>query len=84
MAPSLVLVTSAILAVAGDAVAKKFSLAETYDRTNFFDKFAFNTVRTVYFTRALSRASHLGTDSEYHRQEQLRPSLTTIGHGLII
>ncbi|KAI8283638.1 hypothetical protein K4K60_002510 [Colletotrichum sp. SAR11_57] len=41
MAPSLVTIGTAALALAGDVAAKKFSLADTYDSTNFFSKFTF-------------------------------------------
>ncbi|KAK1488274.1 beta-1,3-endoglucanase [Colletotrichum cuscutae] len=41
MAPSLFTLGTAALALAGDAVAKQFVLDDTYDSTNFFDKFDF-------------------------------------------
>lgn len=36
--------SAAALAVAGVAVANKYTLSDTYDHTNFFDKFDFMTV----------------------------------------
>ncbi|KAJ0163807.1 Endo-1,3(4)-beta-glucanase, partial [Colletotrichum tanaceti] len=41
MAPSLLALGTAALALAGDAAAKQFVLDDTYDSTNFFDKFDF-------------------------------------------
>ncbi|KAK1654328.1 hypothetical protein BDP81DRAFT_307603 [Colletotrichum phormii] len=41
MAPSLFTLGTAALALAGDVVAKQFVLDDTYDSTNFFDKFDF-------------------------------------------
>ncbi|GJC98421.1 beta1,3-endoglucanase [Colletotrichum higginsianum] len=41
MAPSLLAIGTAALALAGDAAAKQFVLDDTYDSTNFFDKFDF-------------------------------------------
>ncbi|KAK1593360.1 concanavalin A-like lectin/glucanase domain-containing protein, partial [Colletotrichum navitas] len=41
MAPSLFVLGTAALALAGDAAAKQFVLDDTYDSTNFFDKFEF-------------------------------------------
>ncbi|KND89754.1 putative endo-1,3(4)-beta-glucanase [Tolypocladium ophioglossoides CBS 100239] len=43
MAPSLLSLGTAALACAGGAVATKWQLTETYDATNFFDKFDFIT-----------------------------------------
>lgn len=45
MAPSLLSLGTAALACAGSAVATKWQLSETYDASNFFDKFDFITVR---------------------------------------
>lgn len=36
------------LALAGPTTAKRYQLAETYDSTNFFDKFDFFEVRLLY------------------------------------
>ena len=44
MVLSLRVVGTAALAFAGEALAKKFSLADSYDSTNFFDKFDFMDV----------------------------------------
>ncbi|KAK2034611.1 beta-1,3-endoglucanase [Colletotrichum zoysiae] len=41
MAPSLFALGTAALVLAGDAAAKQFVLYDTYDSTNFFDKFDF-------------------------------------------
>lgn len=41
MAPSLFRFGMVALAYAGNAAAKKWYLADTYDYTNFFDKFDF-------------------------------------------
>ncbi|KAH7326159.1 hypothetical protein B0I35DRAFT_508421 [Stachybotrys elegans] len=41
MAPSFLTVGTAVLAYAGNAAAKKWYLEDTYDVTNFFDKFNF-------------------------------------------
>ncbi|KXH54456.1 beta-1,3-endoglucanase [Colletotrichum salicis] len=41
MAPSLFTLGTAALAMVGDAAAKQFVLDDTYDSTNFFDKFDF-------------------------------------------
>ncbi|KAF6839631.1 beta-endoglucanase [Colletotrichum plurivorum] len=41
MAPSLITLGTAALALAGEAAAKQFVLADTYDSTNFLDKFDF-------------------------------------------
>lgn len=41
MAPSLITLGTAALALAGEAAAKQFVLADTYDSTNFVDKFDF-------------------------------------------
>ncbi|KAK5987219.1 putative endo-1,3(4)-beta-glucanase [Cladobotryum mycophilum] len=43
MAPSIAALSTAILACAGSAVATQFSLTETYDSSNFVDKFNFFT-----------------------------------------
>ncbi|PNP53077.1 hypothetical protein THARTR1_06287 [Trichoderma harzianum] len=40
--PSLNALSTALLACAGSAVATQFTLADTYDHTNFFSKFNFN------------------------------------------
>ncbi|PKK46102.1 hypothetical protein CI102_10515 [Trichoderma harzianum] len=40
--PSLNALSTALLACAGSAVATQFTLADTYDHTNFFSKFTFN------------------------------------------
>lgn len=45
MAPSLAALGTAILACAGSVSATKFNLVETYDSTNFVDKFDFWEVR---------------------------------------
>lgn len=45
MAPSLAALGTAFLACAGSVSATKFSLVETYDSTNFLDKFDFWEVR---------------------------------------
>lgn len=45
MLPSLVNLGTAVLALSGNAAAAKFALSETYDSTNFFDKFNFFDVR---------------------------------------
>jgi hypothetical protein len=39
--PSLNALGTALLACAGSAVATQFTLADTYDHTNFFEKFTF-------------------------------------------
>ncbi|KZL82352.1 beta- -endoglucanase [Colletotrichum incanum] len=41
MAPSFLALGTAALALAGDVAAKQFVLDDTYDSTNFFDKFDF-------------------------------------------
>ncbi|KAF6842296.1 beta-1,3-endoglucanase [Colletotrichum musicola] len=41
MVPSLITLGTAALALAGEAAAKQFVLADTYDSTNFLDKFDF-------------------------------------------
>lgn len=43
--PSINALSAAFLACAGSAVATQFTLTDTYDHTNFFDKFTFNDVR---------------------------------------
>lgn len=43
MAPSILSLGTAALAFAGNAAAAKWYLADTYDSTNFFDKFNFFT-----------------------------------------
>jgi hypothetical protein len=45
MAPTFLTLTTAVLACAGNAAAKKWYLADTYDATNFVDKFDFFEVR---------------------------------------
>ncbi|KAK1253629.1 hypothetical protein MKX07_001706 [Trichoderma sp. CBMAI-0711] len=40
--PSINALSAALLACAGSAVATQFTLTDTYDHTNFFDKFTFN------------------------------------------
>ncbi|KAL6873334.1 concanavalin A-like lectin/glucanase domain-containing protein [Trichoderma longibrachiatum] len=40
--PSVNALSAALLACAGSAVATQFTLTDTYDHTNFFDKFTFN------------------------------------------
>lgn len=44
MAPSLLAVGTAALACVGSAAAKQWYLRDTYDASNFFDKFDFVTV----------------------------------------
>lgn len=46
MAPSLVSCVVAALATAGHAVGRSYTLSKTYDASNFFDQFDFQTVRT--------------------------------------
>ncbi|GAB0142053.1 hypothetical protein EsHS_00002618 [Epichloe bromicola] len=43
MAPSIISLGTAALALAGNAAAKKWYLEDKYDSSNFFDKFVFNT-----------------------------------------
>ena len=43
MAPSLVSLGAAALALVGNSVATQWYLEDTYDSTNFFDKFTFFT-----------------------------------------
>ncbi|KJZ69191.1 hypothetical protein HIM_11424 [Hirsutella minnesotensis 3608] len=43
MAPSLGQLSTAVLAVAGGAAAERFKLADSYDYTNFFEKFNWMT-----------------------------------------
>lgn len=43
MAPSMISLGTAALALAGNAAAKQWYLEDKYDSSNFFDKFVFNT-----------------------------------------
>jgi hypothetical protein len=45
--PSINALSTALLACAGSAVATQFTLADTYDHTNFFQKFTFTDVRLL-------------------------------------
>ncbi|EHK26304.1 glycoside hydrolase family 16 protein, partial [Trichoderma virens Gv29-8] len=63
--PSLNALGTALLACAGSAVATQFTLADTYDHTNFFDKFTFNDAAdtnsgfVVYQNQANAKAQGL-------------------------
>lgn len=52
--PSLVSCVATALAIAGGAAARSYTLTKTYDASNFFDEFDFQTVRDVP-ARMLSR-----------------------------
>lgn len=58
MAPSIVSLGTAALAFAGNAAAAKWYLEDTYDSTNFFDKFNFFTENSPNsgYVNFLSRA----------------------------
>jgi hypothetical protein len=61
MAPTLITVGTALLACAGNVAAKKWYLEDTYDATNFFDKFDFFEV-----SPSLGWPNLLSTTDEYN------------------
>lgn len=49
MAPTIIKLGAAALALVSNAFAKKWYLTDKYDHTNFFDKFNFFEVTTMQY-----------------------------------